>query len=86
MWGIKNHWLNCICKESFYCKIPTSVYSVNYLPNVDVFDTAVLSDSIKEDKIIFGWIVSVLIIVLSRFSHTFVFPCTALGKSAFARQ
>lgn len=49
------------------------MYSINYLPNVDVFNTAVLSDSIEQDKLLFEWIVSVLIMVLSRFPLTFVF-------------
>lgn len=62
------------------------MYSINYLPNVDVFNTAVLSDSIKEDKLLFGGIVSVLIMVLSRFPLPLVLFCTALGKPAFARQ
>lgn len=48
------------------------MYSINYLPNVNVFKkSSVLSDSIKEDKLLFGWIVSVLIMILIRFPLLF---------------
>lgn len=53
--------------------------------NVDVSKiNAVFSDNLKEDKLLFRWILSISVMVLARFSLAFDFPCTAL--LGFARQ
>lgn len=59
--------------------MPSSVSSITDLCNVDVFKyTAVSSDNVKDDELLFRWILSMSIMGLVRFSLAFDFPCTAL--------
>lgn len=59
--------------------MPSSVSSITYLCNVDVFkNTAVSSDNVKDDELLFRWILSMSIMGLVRFSLAFDFPCTVL--------